>query len=138
MVKALDIKGDTYLGNRDTFWNEENKNLLKDFVSSMNNVNFSSGYSQIYILDSTSIQFRYFNMRIEFENLTEAEIDEKCKIDENGNLMYNVTNDIYIPFEKEELTEHVHRTYKKARIYIDISYKVDGIVGAGMIIEREN
>ena len=56
----------------------------------------------------------------------------------NIEVLYNVTNDIYIPFEKTELIKHVHRTYKKAEIYIDISYKVDGIVGAGIIVEKKN
>ena len=51
--------------------------------------------------------------------------------------MYNVTNDIYIPFEKAELTEHVHRIKKKAKIYVEISYKIDGIVGVGILIEQD-
>ena len=53
-------------------------------------------------------------------------------------MKYNVTNDIYIPFEKGELTSHVNRIKKKVNIYLDYSCEVDGLVGVGIEIEKED
>ena len=136
LVESSNVHGDTYLGNRGTFWHEENRNLLKEYVSSMDKVEIADGYRNLFILNSKLINFKCTNIKVEFEDLNNEEIEKDCKVDETGTVFYNVTNDIYIPFEKEELFEHVRRIKKNVRIYLEYAYAVDGIVGAGVHIEE--
>lgn len=139
LVKVSNINGDTYIGNRDIFWTEDNKYLLKEFVTNMEKITTSFGYNQMYIIDSSAFCFNVSNITVEFENLSEEEIEGQCRKDEDGKLMYNVTNDIYIPFEKEELKEHLNRIIKKVKINATVAYKTTkNVIGAGIEISVDD
>ena len=58
-----------------------------------------------------------------------------CRTNEKGEIEFNVTNDIYIPFERDELIEHVHRIRKKVFLYATVHYRLDSDnIGAGIEI----
>lgn len=67
-----------------------------------------------------------------YSRTTDDEINENSRIDEKG-IYYNITNDIYIPFEKDILKTHVQRTEKKLIITGIIEYKIIGeVIGGGI------
>ena len=43
---------------------------------------------------------------------------DSCKKDDDGNLLYNVTNDIYLPFEQNELFEHIQRIRRMIEVNV--------------------
>ena len=52
---------------------------------------------------------------------------------EADNILYNVTNDIYIPFAKKEVEEYIKDTEKIIIAYADIKLRLkEGKVGAGI------
>ena len=74
-----------------------------------------------------------FDLEIEFNDLTQKEIEQMCKKTDDGKLEFKVSNDIYIPFERDELEQHVHRIRKKIRLYATIkSCLKSNKVGAGI------
>lgn len=135
LVTETGIDGDVLIGNRDEFWEEEDKDLLNRYTSNMHVIKYPAGYNFYCILDSESIGFAMENIQVEFEDLEWEYIkDEYCKED-NGKLFYNVTNDIYIPLEKSEIEQYVHNTKKRVIVYADIKYRSsNNKVGAGIQI----
>lgn len=141
VTKNLHINPNVVIANRENFWNEEDKTLLKRFTSNMTRIEYPYGFNYYFILDSNLIEFSIDNLRIECEDLEWEEIKSSCREDEKGQLYFNVTNDFYIPFEKSEIEEYTSKTKKKVLIYADIKYRLHKEkVGAGIEItfDREN
>ncbi len=135
LVETHPIKPDTVIGNRDEFWDEKVSDELAKYTKEMKKIKFSRGYNYYFILDSSLIEFAMENICVEFVDLTWDDIKDKCKENENGELKYNVTNDIYIPFSKNEIEQYVFNTEKKIIIYADITARLKKEkVGAGIKI----
>lgn len=135
MVKSLNITPDTVVGNRETFWEEDDKNALNRFTEGMQRITFPDGNNVYAILDSSLIHFSFSAFEIRCEDLDITEVEKRCRKEADGSTCFNVTNDIYIPFGDEELTEHIHRTMKKVTIFALATYKADKRkVGAGIEI----
>lgn len=132
---SLHINGDILIGNRDRRWNEDDKSLLNDFTSKMINIEYPGINNYYFILDSNLIEFEFNNIRVEYSDLTWNEMLEYCHTDERGKISFNVTNELYIPFEKTELEEYMHNAKRKITIYADIKYRLrKSKVGAGIKI----
>lgn len=125
MVKSLNITPDTVVGNRETFWEGEDKNALNKFTEGMRRIIFSDGNNVYAIFDSSLIHFSFSDVEILCEDLDSAEMEDHCRKEADGSACFNVTNDIYIPFGDEELTEHIHRTRKKVTISAMATYKIE-------------
>ena len=132
-IKNMCISGDTFIGNRDVFWGEQDKHLLDKFTKDMKHVKYPDGYNNFYIINHSLVHCVISDFEIEFNDLSQKEIEQMCKKTDDGKLEFNVTNDIYIPFEQDELNEHVHRIRKKIRLYATIkSHLKSDKVGAGI------
>jgi len=138
-VENLPVSVNTYLSQKDTFWGENNKHLLKEYTSKMERVKLP-GLNNVYIMiDSNLIEFSLENLNIVFEKLTFDEIlaSPDTKVEDDV-IMLNVTNDIYLPFDKEALKKHIDNTERKMSVYADIKYRINGdIVGAGIRVVRD-
>lgn len=132
-IKNMGINGDTFIGNRDVFWGEQDKHLLDKFTKDMKQVKYPDGYNNFYIINHSLVHCVISDLEIEFNDLTQKEIEQMCKKADDGKLEFKVSSDIYIPFERDELEEHVHRIRKKIRLYATIkSYLKSNKVGAGI------
>lgn len=137
MVRALAQPCDVIIGDCGRYWNEADKTLLVSFTSQMKHVNYPNGYNRYFILDSQSIEFAFSNIRVEFEDVPWEDILDKCQ-QEKDRIAYNVTNNLYIPFGKDELKEHIHNIEKRMVIYADVSFRLSSNkVGAGIEIVLE-
>ena len=126
------------IGGNDVFWMEENKNQLREYLDSHGIKTIRDLYcrDEYYFIDPSITAVTICNFRVVVRNLTLEEIMDNCEVDEEGNILYNVTNDLYLPFEKEELVKHLHRTRKIIEIYADIANdSKDTTAGLHFIIE---
>lgn len=134
MAEALNANLDTVIGNKDSFWDEKDENTLNKYTSKMHRIKYPDGQNYYFILDHNQIYFEFTNFAITCKELNEKEIQEYCKKD-NDKLLFNVANDIYIPFEKEDIDQVIHKTRKKFIIEANVKYKVlTNKVGAGIKI----
>ena len=137
-VNALGIQSDTVIGNRDNFWGENDRNLLQKYTSNMRRLEYPSGYNTYFIIDSKRVAFTVENVAIDFSNEPEKDILERCEMCEDGRYLYNITNDIYIPFTKDELVSYIHNTEKVITVVADLKYRArTNKVGAGIEIVTE-
>lgn len=137
-IKNMGISGDTFIGNRDVFWGEQDKHLLDKFTKDMKQVKYPEGYNNFYIINHSLVHCVISDLEIEFNDLSQKEIEQMCKKTVDGKLEFKVSNDIYIPFERDELEEHVHRIRKKIRLYATIKSRLKSDkVGAGINVVFE-
>ena len=136
LVNDNNVSPNIVVGQERKFWNEEDKEILNRFTQDMERIDFPNGHNYCFMLDGSKIEFEYLNVRIEFEDLTWEQIEDRyCKKNEDGTILFNVTNDIYIPFEKSEIIDYINKTEKLLKIYADIKYKEpDEMIGAGIQI----
>ena len=135
MVTALGITPTIAIGHRDTFWGEEDEHMLQKYTEGMEHLKFCGGYNCYFILDGKKIEFCINNIRIEYADVEEGAILNKCQQRDDGKYYYNITNDIYIPFEKDEVVQYVQNTQKVIKVLADVSYRLpDAKIGAGIQI----
>lgn len=136
LIKQSKTDGDTYIGNRDVFWGESDKDQLNEFVKGMVKITYPDGNNSFYIINHKLVHCSFSDFEIRLEDFTQQEIEEMCKTNVRGEIEFNVTNDIYIPFERDELIEHIHRIRKKVFLYANIHYRLDSDnIGAGIEIK---
>ena len=120
MVEELEITPTVAIGNRDEFWGEEEPDILNKYTSNMKRIKYPGGYNFYFILDSSLIEFSMENIRVEYVDLTWEEIMHRCKENDSGELSFNVTNNIYIPFTKSEIEQYITNTEKPLKRLNDI------------------
>ena len=106
----------------------------------MDHIHFSRGYNYFFLLNSKFIEFKYEDIRVEYRNLRWDEIEKKyCKYDENKNVLFNVTNDLYIPMNRDQIINYINNTRKVIEVYANVRYRFNGEkVGVGMGIKYDN
>lgn len=135
MVEGLPIVPDVVIGERDTFWQESDQKMLQKYTDGMRHLEYPGGYNYYFIIDSSKIGFSIENIRISYANEEAESILSRCEMRENGKYLLNITNDIFIPFSKDDLIKYVHDTEKVLTLSADIKYRIRADkVGAGMEI----
>lgn len=125
-----------YIGNRDTFYDEDDPELLMKYTSKMTHYSVTDGYNKLFLIDSNLIYFDINNIEIEYLSFDESNVDNMADVKHNGDeILYNISNGLYVPFDKKELIDHLNRTRQTIRIVADIEYKLlDNTVGSGIEI----
>lgn len=135
MVEALKITPTIAIGHRDTFWGETDERALQKYTEQLEHFKFPGGYNLYYIIDGNRVGFNVTNICAEYIDVPAESILEACQKREDGKLYYNITNDIFIPFEESEIIQYVQSTHKIIRIVADISYYCPNEkIGAGIQI----
>lgn len=123
------------IGNRDEFRGEEDTSILKKYTENMRKIKYPGGYNYYFLLDNSLIEFSLEDIKVEYENLDWENYKNKCKEIDSSNVLYNVTNDIYIPFSKNELQEYINNTEQLVTVYANIKLRLKGKkVGVGIEI----
>ena len=138
-VAELKIQPTVVIGHRDTFWGEEDEKALQKFTEKLDHIKYPGGFNLYVILDGRKIEFSVSNIKVNYEAVPPEEILKHCKRDQDGNLCYNITNDIFIPFAENEVIEYVQNTQKIITVDVDIAYRITGEkIGAGFqIVPRQ-
>lgn len=138
LLKESGIDADLVAGSRDVFWEERDRNLLKRSTEKMNRVELPNNANCYYLIDSKLVSFILHGIKIKFEDLTWEEIKQDCRATDDGKFEFNVTNDLYVPFERADLQEHYYRTRKRLLIYGSIKYKQPSTpIGVGIEVKYQ-
>ncbi len=138
LAKKSGINATVAIGNRDEFWGEEDSGLLKKYTENMQRIKYPGGYNYYFLLDNSLIEFSMENITVEYKDPTWDNFKHKCKDIDSDNVLYNVTNDIYIPFPKNEVEEYIKNTEKIILVYADIKLRLKGEkVGVGIEITTD-
>ncbi|KJU71145.1 hypothetical protein [Clostridium baratii] len=135
LYDKIGFKTDTLIGYRDYFYGINDIDKFKEFEQ--NKIKLKSSYSKdcIITIDSSKFYFNINNILVEIKNM---DIDEVCKelnLNENGEYLYNITNDIYIPFTKDELKIYLDNKKRNITIKADIEYSFkDEYIGSGIFL----
>ena len=140
LAEAENIQANVFIGQNRKYINEKDINLLSNYTSQMDHIHFSRGYNYVFLLNSKFIEFKYADIRVEYRNLRWDEIEKKyCKYDENKNILFNVTNDLYIPMNRDQIINYINNTRKVIEVYANVRYRFNGEkVGVGMGIKYDN
>ena len=138
-VNSSGINPSTVFGSRFVFWLEENRTLLKDYIEEQKIKQISvSGLPQEYFFVDVSLtNVSICDFKVKVRDLTSEEIMDRCEVNDRGELLYNVTNNLILPFTKEDLFNHIRRTMKIVEIYMDVVSDKTGDKGGLHIIVDE-
>lgn len=127
------------LGSRFIFWLEENRTLLKDYLSqnSIESISVPGLQNEYFFIDTSLTDISICDFTIKIREYTQEEIIKSCETDDNGDLLYNVTNDIVIPFEQTDLFDYFRRTARIVEICVDLCNKTNhSNIGLQVTIEE--
>lgn len=135
LAKDTGINANIAIGNREEFWEEKDTFILKNYTENMKRIKYPGGYNYFFLLDSSLIEFSMEDIEIKYDDLSWDDYKNKCKEIDSENVLYNVTNDIYIPFSKDELKEYINNTEQLITVYANIKVRLKGDkVGVGIEI----
>ena len=135
LAQSNGINATVAIGNRDEFWGEEDSGVLKQFTQNMRRIKYPGGYNYYFLLDNSLIEFSMEDITVEYENPTWDNFKHKCQDGDDGSVLYNVTNNIYVPFSKNEVEEYVSNTEQIIIVYANIKLRLKSEkVGVGIEI----
>lgn len=129
------LETDTLIGYRDYFYGINDIDKFKKFEQ--NKMKLKSLYSKncIITIDSSRFYFNINNISVEIKNMNIDEVCKELSRNENGEYLYNITNDIYIPFTKDELKIYLDNKKRNITIKADIEYGFkDECIGSGIFL----
>lgn len=134
-VNDNSINVNLVIGDKNKRWNEDNKTLLSDTISNASQLRFPHMNNYYFVLDSSFIEFSIENFKVEFSDVELDELSDDIRKDDSGQIEFNITNQLFVPFEELELKEYLHNIKRKVKITADIKYRISKeCVGAGISI----
>ena len=101
----------------------------------MQRIKYPGGYNYYFLLDNSLIEFSMEDITVEYENPTWNNFKHKCQNGDDGSVLYNVTNNIYVPFSKNEVEEYVTNTEQLIIVYANLKLRLKNEkVGVGIEI----
>lgn len=64
-----------FIGNKHTFWEENDQFMLQNYIDAMEKVDFSCGCKRLYLINSNLVSFRVSQIHIECFDYTESDFD---------------------------------------------------------------
>ena len=130
------ISPDTFVGSRETFWDEEEKDMLIRYTESMNKIENPYDINSLYLFNSSLVCFKISNIHYEFFDCTETDFDDlNVECIDDKYYYCRSSNLLKSSFTKKELLEYLHMTHKRLNITADIKYAAkNDIVGCGIKI----
>lgn len=137
LYERVGIKTDTLIGYRDYFYRVKEKEKFKEFEESHLKIKSRSVSNFIVAVDSKRLYMNINNISVEIIKLDIEEVCSSLQKDEKGNYLYVVTNNIDIPFTKEELKIYLDNTRRKIEVTVDIEYAFkEESIGVGIFITK--
>lgn len=127
----------TLLGYRDWFYGVEGQDKFKAFESKMHQVKLDGMNNIILAIDSEAVYFNLIDIDIKIDNLTEKEMFHNIKVEEDK-YIYNITNDIFLPFTKDELKRYLSLSKRKIKVRLILEYAFKNECGVGLFFSHEN
>jgi hypothetical protein len=140
LVASVNVKLDTLIGYKSMFFRMEREDEFKKFESEMFQIKSDMINNIVIAIDSSELFVHLLNVEIRIEKFSEEEILKNAKMNEEGKYLYNITNDIYLPFEKEELIKYFSHARRRIIVATNIEYGFnhdDAKIGVGIQINDQ-
>lgn len=136
-IESVGFIPNTIIGYRNWFFGESKAEDFKQFEKDKIKIQSNGCKNVIITIQSERFYFNIKQLNIKITKLSLDECSEKIKQDEVGNYQYNVTNDIYLPFKKNELIQYLADSKCRILVDADVEYGFsDEIIGAGIFINK--
>lgn len=133
-IKIID-RIDTIIGNPNYFYADKEYDNYMKLIQDKFTLFQSFDTNSLVAINSQKLSIAIKDLKIEIVDFPEQEIEDRASLDGEGNYMFNVTNDIFLPFSKSELHDYFHNTRKKMIVSANISYSINHPpIGAGIMI----
>ncbi|OOP74671.1 hypothetical protein [Clostridium beijerinckii] len=139
-IEENELTVDTLIGYRNWFYGYIKEDRFAEFEKNKNKIE-SDGLGNIVVaINSKQLFFMLKKIKVYIKNYSETEIlsDKKRDANTGDGYMYNITNDIFIGFKKEELIEYVNNRKKKITVEIEFEYGISGKpIGLGLFFKND-
>ncbi len=126
---------DMVIGNGEEYYGDTSMDKYHAFLNGKIHLPEADDFMCLYALQTSLANISIERIHIDLRDYTVEEIMQARTTDDDGNFLYNVTNDIYLPFSKEELIPHIKNTRKILTISIDVNYKFKSDkIGGGLVL----
>lgn len=141
LVESSDIQVDTLVGYRNYFYGMERQEDFKILESKMNQIKVDGINNIVLAIDSSSFFLNLIDVEVRIDKLTEEEMLQDATLNDEGKYLHNITNDIYLPFEKEELIEYLSSAKRIIKISLNLEYgfncnEIVSNIGVGIKIKN--
>ncbi|MBP2027301.1 hypothetical protein J2Z35_001095 [Acetoanaerobium pronyense] len=136
LIESHDIKVNTLIGYKSKFSSYEKELEFKKLEDKSNKIKTPQSSNIVVAIDSNEILINFTKCEIEIKDINLEEKFEKLEKDDKGRLLYNITNDIIIPFEREELQSLISDTQKEISLKIEYQYQVNEKISGAAITFR--
>jgi hypothetical protein len=138
---SSDIDFDTIIGYRNWFYGMAREEDFKNFENKMKQIKSDRINDIILAINSKLFYFNLIDIEVRVDKLTEDEMLDSASITEEGKYLFNITNEIFLTCEKNELIEYLSNAWRKIVVYIKIEYGFtsidpDSMIGVGVKIHR--
>lgn len=139
LIATYNINVNTLIGYRDWYYGYEKELEFKRLEAESIQIKASKLSDIMVCVDSSKIIINSLKCKVEIVDIDFEEYKNSLEKDEEGYYLYNITNDIFLPFEEEELERLISITRKKIRIKFDYQYSFnDDISGVAVIFKSKN
>lgn len=129
---------DTLIGYRASFYRNDRQEEFKLLEQRCKKIFDHRLQNIIGLLDSSKIYIKEISLAVTIEEPNVNKMMDDLSTDDNGDYLYNVTNNIYIPFDKKELQEYLKNSRKDICFSIEFEYTVtEDVIGVIAINTRE-
>jgi hypothetical protein len=138
-MEYQNIKLDTLIGYRDWFYGMDKQEDFKIFENKMNKIKVDGINNLVLAVDSSNLYLNVVDVEINIEKLTEEEMLASADLNGEGKYLYNITNDIYLPFEKSELVEYLSNSKRVIKVSLSLEYGFnESNIGVGIRVINES
>ncbi|NRY60675.1 hypothetical protein [Clostridium beijerinckii] len=132
-LKKYGIDVETLIGYKSWFYGQKKEKQFRLFEKNCKLIKSANNSNVLIGVDSRLVYFNINKLNIKIEKMNLDDFPD-IKKDTNDNYLYNITNDIYIPFSKRELEQYINDTKRKVIFELDYNFGfLDDIIGVGII-----
>jgi hypothetical protein len=136
-IEKNSLEVNTLVGYRNNYYGDNNQNTFADFEKQCYQIKSSGNNNILVAVNSKKVYFEINSINVKIIDMAMDEFAD-IKQDDKGNYLYNVTNDIYLPFLEAELIEYIHDTKRKVVFELDYSFGIDeGYIGTALFFKKE-
>ncbi len=125
LIDEYKVNVNTLIGYKDWYYGYEKEIEFKELESKSNIIKSTKTSNIIIGIDRNNISIKSINCEVKIKDVDCASIIDELDKDINGKHLYNVTNDIYIPFDEDELEKYLITTLKEIQVVIKYKFQFD-------------
>lgn len=132
---------DMVIGDGEVFYGDPGLERYREFLKGKIHLERSIDYMSLYALNSCCVQILIEDINLVLRDCQDEEILQwgGAKLCEDGSYQYNVANDIFLTFSKEEFIDYIKKTHKYLYVSIMVDCRIENpIIGGGIKTQKKN